>query len=142
MAVFLSSSEEQTIQIGKDFGKSLHSGALVLFTGGLGSGKTTFCKGLALGLDILDNVNSPTFAIINEYKGRLVFAHFDLYRINSLEDLHTAGFFDYIDEGAVVCAEWSENAKKYLQGYSVITIDIQITNDEQRRITINREGRL
>ncbi len=136
MAVFVSDSEEQTMQIAKQFAQKLQSGALILFTGGLGSGKTAFCRGLALGLGCTSTVNSPTFAIVNVYYGRLVFAHFDLYRIATYEDLLTAGFFDYIDDGAVVCAEWSENAIKYLHNYNTINIDIEVTGETQRRITI------
>ncbi len=80
--------------------------------GGLGAGKTAFTEGLAEGLGCTDPVTSPTFAIVNYYRGPRPLAHFDLYRISTENDLCAAGFYDYLDQGAVVAAEWSENFRR------------------------------
>ena len=136
MAVFETNSKEETVALGRRLAKTLHPGDLILFPGGLGAGKTAFCEGIASGLGCTDEVQSPTFAIVNYYRGTQPMAHFDLYRISTLADLETAGFFDYLDEGAIVAAEWSENTADLLQNESAIRIDIARTGDTNRRITI------
>lgn len=128
-------SQEETAALGEKLAKKLTPGSVVAFTGGLGAGKTAFCKGLARGLGCIDPVQSPTFSIVNLYRGPQPFAHFDLYRISGYHDLLAAGFFDYIDEGAVVAAEWSENAAPYLEE-PVIRVNLTITGENTRSITI------
>ena len=102
----------------------LTPGTLVAFTGGLGMGKTAFCQGLAEGLGCTDPVSSPTFAIVNYYRGPRPLAHFDLYRIHSEDDLETAGFYEYLDQGAVVAAEWSENFADLLATEHPVRVNI------------------
>ena len=102
----------------------------------LGAGKTAFTEGLAEGLGCTDPVSSPTFAIVNYYRGPRPFAHFDLYRISTENDLCAAGFYDYLDEGAVVAAEWSENFVDLLALEDPIHINIERVDDTTRRITI------
>lgn len=114
----------------------LRSGSLVLFTGGLGAGKTAFCEGIARGLGCTDEVSSPTFAIVNVYRGPQPFAHFDMYRISTMEDLQATGFFDYLDDGAVVAAEWSENVAPLVAGEPAVHVDIAVLDEHRRRITI------
>ena len=104
MAVYETGSRAETAALGERLAKVLRSGSLVLFTGGLGAGKTAFCEGIARGLGCTDEVSSPTFAIVNVYRGPQPFAHFDMYRISTMEDLQATGFFDYLDDGAVVAA--------------------------------------
>ena len=87
MAVYETGSRAETAALGERLAKALHSGSLVLFTGGLGAGKTAFCEGVARGLGCTDEVSSPTFAIVNVYRGPQPFAHFDMYRISTMEDL-------------------------------------------------------
>ena len=108
-------SREETVAAGREFAKTLPRGALIAFTGGLGAGKTAFCQGLAEGLGCTDPVSSPTFAIVNYYRGPRPLAHFDLYRIHTENDLAAAGFYDYLDMGAVVACEWSENCADLLE---------------------------
>ena len=86
-------SREETVAAGREFAKTLPGGALIAFTGGLGAGKTAFCQGLAEGLGCTDPVSSPTFAIVNYYRGPRPLAHFDLYRIHTEGDLAAAGFY-------------------------------------------------
>ena len=99
-----------TKKLAAQLAAALAPGTLVLFTGGMGAGKTTFCAGLAEGLGCTDAAASPTFSIVNVYRGPRPLAHFDLYRIACPEDLETAGLFDYLAEGAIVAVEWSELA--------------------------------
>ena len=106
------------------------------FTGGLGAGKTAFTEGLAEGLGCTDPVSSPTFAIVNYYRGPRPLAHFDLYRISTENDLCAAGFYDYLDQGAVVAAEWSENFADLLALENPIRVNIERLDDTTRRITI------
>ena len=109
MAEYITHSREETVALGRKLAAVLPDGALIAFTGGLGAGKTAFCEGLAEGLGCTDPVSSPTFAIVNYYRGPRPLAHFDLYRISTENDLCAAGFYDYLDQGAIVAAEWSEN---------------------------------
>ncbi len=136
MAEFITRSPEETAALGRRLAAALPGGALIAFTGGLGAGKTAFCRGLAEGLGCTDPVSSPTFAIVNYYRGPRPMAHFDLYRIHTENDLAAAGFYDYLDQGAVVAAEWSENFAGLLAQEDPIRVDIQIMDPSTRRITI------
>ena len=136
MAVYHTNSREETAALGRRLAGVLPAGALVAFTGGLGAGKTAFCEGLAAGLGCIDPVSSPTFAIVNYYRGPRPLAHFDLYRISREEDLYAAGFYDYLDEGAVVAAEWSENLAALLDAENPVRVDIRILGESGREITI------
>ena len=85
---FLSNSEKETEKIAADFAKKLSGGEVIAYTGNLGAGKTCFTRGLARGLGFKGDVSSPTFALVNEYRGgRLDLFHFDMYRISGFEDL-------------------------------------------------------
>ena len=138
MAVYQyhTSSREETAALGRRLAGVLGPGALVAFTGGLGAGKTAFCEGLAAGLGCTDPVSSPTFAIVNYYRGPRPLAHFDLDRISREEDLYAAGFYDYLDEGAVVAAEWSENLAGLLAAENPVRVDIRALSENEREITI------
>lgn len=138
MKIYISNSPSETEEIAINLSKQLHKGTVIAFFGGLGMGKTTFIRGLAKGLEIDCDVSSPTFAIVNEYRGKKnSLFHFDMYRINSWEDLYSSGFFDYIDEGEFVAVEWSENIENALPENTVkITIE-PYENDEQRKITVS-----
>lgn len=112
MLEIFSDSPEATEKAGAIFARYLKNGDTVAMFGGMGMGKTVFTRGLAKGLGSPDAVSSPTFAIVNEYSGKLQVHHFDMYRITSWEDLYTTGFFDY-EEGVKVI-EWSENIENAL----------------------------
>ena len=135
---FISKSREQTVELGKKLGGRLKPGDIVLFFGGLGAGKTAFVSGMAKGMGISQNVTSPTFAIVNEYTGDVPLFHFDMYRIDSAEQLYNIGFDDYLDRGGVCAVEWSENAADYF-GDDVIRVNIEYKG-EGRRITISGIG--
>ena len=136
MAEFITRSPEETAALGRRMAAALPDGAVIAFTGGLGAGKTAFCCGLAEGLGCTDPVTSPTFAIVNYYRGPRPMAHFDLYRIHTENDLAAAGFYDYLDQGAIVAAEWSENLAPLLDQEHPIRVDIQTLDPTTRRITI------
>ena len=101
----ISHSAEDTEKIALELGKTLRAGDIVLYEGDLGAGKTTFTKGLARALGVDDVVTIPTFALVNEYSGIIPLFHFDLYRIETFDDLYAIGFFDYLDRGGVIAAE-------------------------------------
>jgi tRNA threonylcarbamoyladenosine biosynthesis protein TsaE len=134
--VFISESYDRTKQIGSEFAKKLSGGEVVAFKGDLGAGKTCFVCGMAEGLGFFGEVSSPTFAIVNEYRGgRLALYHFDMYRVNSWEDLYSTGYFEYLESGGIVAVEWSENIEAALpQGY--ITVNIEKLDENSRTITI------
>ena len=133
---FHSHNEAETEAIGARLAAVLNPGAVVAYLGDLGMGKTAFTRGLAAGLGYKGRVTSPTFAIVNYYRGPRPLAHFDLYRISTEEDLAGAGFYDYLDQGAIVAAEWSENFADLLAPEDPIHINIDRVDDTTRRITI------
>ena len=140
MEKYISNSREETEKIGALLADSLKGGEVVAFIGGLGMGKTCFTRGLAKGLGFEGDVTSPTFALINEYLGgRLNLYHFDMYRIESWEDLYSSGFFEYIEENGIVAVEWSENIENALPENTVF-VEIKALEDETREITIYRKG--
>ena len=134
---FLSHSVEQTEEFAEEFSKNLNGNEIIAMYGELGAGKTAFARGLARGLGVEDAVSSPTFAIVNEYQGVYPIYHFDMYRIESWNDLDSIGFFDYIDNGVIII-EWSENIEGALPD-DIIKIIIKKTSDENERI-IRIEG--
>ena len=132
-------SEKETESLGEELAKSLTSGKVIAFTGDLGAGKTAFTRGLARGLGISDRVTSPTFTIVNEYQGgRLPLFHFDMYRLESSEELFDIGWEDYLRRGGVCAVEWSEKVSDALPG--CIAIDIRRGEGENDRIITVTEG--
>lgn len=133
---FYTRSPEETIELGRKIGACLTGGEVIAYKGGLGAGKTTFTRGLAMGMGLEDNVSSPTFAIVNEYHGNgLSLYHFDMYRIMGAEALETTGFYDYMSEDAVIAAEWSENIVDALDS-GTVTIEFEHTGGNERKITL------
>ena len=104
----ITNNESETIAEGEKLGKTLSPGMVVALFGGLGVGKTAFTKGLALGIGIDDIVSSPTFTIANEYRGKIPLFHFDMYRLESENDLFDIGWDDYLERGGICVIEWSE----------------------------------
>ncbi len=139
MLEFISTSPEKTEEIAFSLAETLTGGEVIAFSGDLGSGKTCFTRGLAKGLGFSGAVTSPTFALVNEYiGGRFPLYHFDMYRINSWEDLYSTGFFEYLDNG-IIAAEWSENIAAALPE-NTIFVDIEKIDDNTRKIIISKEG--
>lgn len=140
MTEYLSESPAQTESIARELAGKLRNHDVLAFVGGLGMGKTAFVRGLAQGLGVDGEVASPTFSIVNEYPGKIPLYHFDMYRVGSLEDLYTTGFFDYLDADGILAVEWSENIAGVLPE-TVITVSIERAGDNARKITIEGDAR-
>ena len=113
--MFISHSVNETEAFAASIAATLHPGDVVALYGGMGAGKTAFVRGLARGLGYGGDVSSPTFAIINEYRGgRLPLFHFDMYRVTGWDDLESTNFYDYVEAGGVAAVEWSENIEAAL----------------------------
>lgn len=138
MITYISNSTEDTELFAAKLAKHLNSGTVVAFFGGLGVGKTAFTRGLAKGMGIECDVSSPTFAIVNDYGGNPPLVHFDMYKVESWDDLYSSGFFDYLDMGAVLSVEWSENIENALPE-NTVRVTIEKGDGENSRI-ITVEG--
>ena len=133
--VYISNSAAETEAIGAEFAKTLTGGAVIAMYGDLGAGKTAFVRGMARGMGLDCRVSSPTFTIVNEYLGDRELIHFDMYRLQSADELFDIGWEDYIARGAVCAVEWSENVKDAFFGDEIEVI-IDKLGDNQRQITI------
>lgn len=140
MSVYISHSVKETHKIGERLGKTLKSGDVVAYFGGMGMGKTTFTHGLAKGLGIDEKeVSSPTFALVHEYRGSAAtLYHFDMYRIESWDDLYSTGFFDYLDFGGILAVEWSENIENALPENCIKVSFEHGENENERKIEISK----
>ena len=131
----ITNSEEGTILEGEKLGRTLAPGAIVALFGGLGAGKTAFIRGLARGMDIMANVSSPTFTIVNEYPGPVPLFHFDMYRLEGEGELFDIGWYDYLDRGGVCAVEWSEKVPGAFTPGTII-VKLESFSGDTRRITI------
>ena len=112
---------------------------MIAYLGDLGAGKTAFTAGLAKGLGLTVDVTSPTFAICNTYRqGGVTLHHFDMYRVDSWDDLYSTGFFDYLDTGAYLAIEWSENVYGALPP-DTLMVEISKTGEQDRTIEIYKK---
>lgn len=142
--VFEINSVDQTTQLGINIGKLLNPGDIVCLTGDLGTGKTHITKGIAKGLDIDDNITSPTFTIVNEYDtGRLKLNHFDVYRVSDPDEVYAIGFDDYIFSDAVSVIEWANYIEEILpKDLLHIRIEKDLTKGvDYRKITLTPYGK-
>lgn len=139
MEKYISNSSSDTVKIGMEFAQRLKANDGVLYKGEMGAGKTYFTKGIAKAFGITEEVTSPTFALINEYYGKINIFHFDLFRIDSFDDLYAIGFFDYFDRNGVLCVEWSENIPNLADSFeTVYQVAINKTGEESREIIIEQ----
>jgi len=128
-------SFEETENCGHKLAQTLKKGDFVAMFGDLGVGKTAFVRGMARALCHGARVQSPTYTIVNEYRGDVPLFHFDMYRVDGEETLYATGFFDYLDKGVCV-AEWCENIVDFVPENSVcVEIKKDPTDqDENKRI--------
>ena len=133
------SSPEETLSVAEDIGRKARPGDIIALYGDLGSGKTVMAKGIARGLDITDNVTSPTFTLMEVYRGRHTLYHFDLYRINSPGEFENLFFEEYWEGDGVSVIEWPERAGDRIPS-AAIRIRIDCIDDCHRSITIEYPG--
>lgn len=116
---------KDTFRIGKNLGEQARRGQVVCLEGDLGVGKTVFTQGFALGIGIDENINSPTFTIVQEYEsGRIPFYHFDVYRIGDVEEMDEIGFEEYLYGDGVCLIEWANLIQEILPAnYTKVMIE-------------------
>lgn len=131
----ITNSANDTIEFGKSVARAVGSGSVISLVGDLGAGKTTFTKGVARAMGIMDNVTSPTFTILNEYVGEEArLYHFDFYRIEDESELEELGFEDYFPSSdGLTVVEWVEKAPSVLPK-RFYQITFEKIDDDRRRI--------
>ena len=133
----MSSSPQDTEQAGRALARLLSGGEVIAIDGGLGAGKTVFVRGLAQEAGYDGDVTSPTFALINEYRGRMPVCHMDAYRLRESDDLADTGLYDYLDRGWICAIEWASRvAGQLLPDYEV---SIARVDDNTRSIVVRGE---
>ena len=130
MREIVTNSPDETEAEGEELGRGLRAGDLILLTGPLGAGKTTFVRGLARGAGSEAQVASPTFQLVRIYPGRVQLAHVDLYRVKAAGELADLGLDELIDEGAVV-VEWGDRIEATKTGRQ---ITFETLGGDRRRI--------
>ncbi len=133
----VTTSPEETIGVGRKLGSLLNDGEVVALRGTLGSGKTWFTKGLALGLGVHPDtvITSPSFTLLNEYQGRCRFYHMDLYRLGGPLEFASTGLEEFLFDGGVAAIEWADRVPEALPERR-IDVDLAIIDDRRRQITL------
>ena len=149
MATCISPSSAETESLGERWGRAAHSGLVIALSGDLGAGKTQLVKGLARGLGVAARVHSPTFTLVNEYRGgRLRLFHLDLYRLETRAQIHGAGLEEYLQPDGVAVIEWAERYfgvwRSESGGQSPPAlcrwVKIEVLGETERRITYEDSG--
>ena len=141
MAVYESFSEDITFEIGKKLGEKADKGDIICLEGDLGVGKTVFTKGFAAGLNIEENIDSPTFTIVQEYtEGRLPLYHFDVYRIGDISEMDEIGYEDYFFREGECLIEWASKIEELIPESAIhITIEKDLLRGfEYRRVVVEK----
>ena len=142
MKTFITHSPQETEELAGKLAALLSPGDIIAYEGGMGMGKSAFTRGLCRGLGIAADVSSPTFSLVNEYRGEnATLYHFDMFRVESFSDLYSTGFFDYLDYGGILAIEWSENIAGALPE-GCIQVSLERVDDTTRKITIKGDERL
>ncbi len=131
----ISSSPQETSDLGFRIGKACKAGSVVSLRGSLGAGKTVLAKGIARALGITEAIVSPTFTLIQEYEGTLDLYHMDLYRISGSDEFEMIGGEEMLYGNGVTLIEWSEKIQDMLPDWTIF-VDICIMEDNTREITI------
>lgn len=132
MKIILKSLEE-TQKFGVKLGNALKKGDILCLNGDLGAGKTTLTKSIGIGLGVNEYITSPTFALINQYSGKLPVYHFDVYRLENVEEIYDLGFDEYFYGNGVCIIEWADKIEKMIPKERIV-IDIEKTEDLDGRI--------
>jgi len=136
---FCSHSPEETRELAKRLARLAFPGAVIALWGTLGAGKTAFTQGLALGMDIGEEIASPTFALMHIHQGRLPLYHFDLYRLSGEEDLDTVGADDYWFGRGVSAIEWPQRAGELLPE-DRLDVEISVGEGTERTLHLKAHG--
>lgn len=134
-------TDADTQRAGEEFARVLRSGDIVLLSGPLGAGKTTFTKGVAKGLGVIERVTSPTFTMVREHQchndlGIVTLQHCDVYRVESLAEILDLDLGELAEESAVVLVEWGELAES-LFGREVLRVEIDVDDDDVRTLRVD-----
>ena len=142
MATFISHSPAETESLGEAWGRAATRGRIIALSGDLGAGKTQLVKGLARGLGVTVRVHSPTFTLVNEYGGgRLRLFHLDLYRLESPEQIHSAGLEEYLQPDGVSVIEWADRmTNDEWRMTNLRTVRIEVLGETERRIVYEDAG--
>lgn len=138
MNTYRSRSVEETEAVAAEIAKMLHKGSVLALYGEMGAGKTAFVRGLVKALcpECLPLVHSPTFAIVNEYKGdSLTVYHFDLYRLHDEDDLYSTGYFECLGGDGIVVTEWSEQIPSAIPS-DAIRLKLEKLSETERSFTL------
>ena len=141
---YTTNCDKETEQVGKALAELLDTAgrcrAVIAMRGEMGVGKTAFCRGFASYFGI-DGVRSPTYTVVNEYRGRVSIYHFDMYRISDGDDLYSIGYDDYIEKDGYCIIEWSENIEDFLPEDTVnVTISRVMGSENGREIVIDYDN--
>ena len=133
--IILSSSPEQTLEIGSQFSKGASIGNIYCLNGEIGSGKTTFMKGVLKGFNYKGIVTSPTFTLINEYDSSPSVIHIDCYREDNIDRWISLGILEYFQSDKIIFIEWPDIIKKILPD-NIFNIDFNVVEENKREIII------
>ena len=136
---FISHSPAETESLGERWGREAQHGLVIALSGDLGAGKTQLVRGFARGLGVTTRVHSPTFTLVNEYGGgRLKLFHLDLYRLETPEQIHSAGIEEFLQPDGVAVIEWAERLEeggRRMEDGKTRKVRIEVLSETERRIT-------
>lgn len=144
MVTCISHSPAETEALGEQWGRTAQHGLVIALSGDLGAGKTQLVRGLARGLGVTTRVHSPTFTLVNEYSGgRLKLFHLDLYRLETPEQLHSAGIEEFLRPDGVAVIEWAErmeDGKWKMEDGRIRKVRIEVMSETERQIVYEDSG--
>ncbi len=133
---FYTNTPEETIELGERLGRLLKGGEVLAMVGELAAGKTTMTRGIAIGMELDDDIHSPTFTLIHEHEGKCNLNHIDLYRLETEADIESLGLDDYIYGKGVAVIEWADRLYDELPEDTIV---VSITSEDQERRKISFE---
>lgn len=139
--VIRTTSEAQTLDVGKTVGGRIDRGAWISLEGGLGSGKTVLVRGMCMGLGVDEDIVSPSFILCEEYDGRFRVVHADFYRLDSERDIEDLGLFERRDGRTVILTEWGDRSDRVHRGADVV-VRLVVTGENERRIEVSAASEL
>ena len=134
---YITRDEKETLRVAAEFSGTLVPGSVVALIGELGAGKTVFARGVAHSLGIRENITSPTFTLIHEYRGSVPLYHMDLYRMNGIREICNIGVEDYFYGDGICLVEWAEKLGELLPE-NAISVHLNHLGDTLREILIER----